>query len=508
MILIYITVAIILIIALIIVIRKHNLKQNNNKRITKKYYPSTQRKYIPLYDKLFFSLIGKYNENKDSTDLRKMLSLYDKYDLYVIPITYNFESFNEVVLTSGLKNIFEEQNIGLIIPETNIYVDEIDDNQSNLFNSIANTNFSFRSIDQELNATALSGILDIKIDGINKLIFWKRDEREISIIPLNHFKDTSKDFPKIDLFVSKFSKLKIKENINSLIADYLSLHWKQSIAEENSTLRISASKIRSNLYNRFLDKEDFEMVNLFKIIENLKPSPQIFYKLTDVSQKDIELKERILKEPIDKIKKDFNYSLEELEQIRDYEIENIIQSIIKNEDLDYKARIFLKTSNLISKVLEEEDLDYSSITIGYAKFFEREINLSVVQLIRKQLGIEMPLFYEKYYPTDKDYIIKMKEDFSIDFNKKEYSGTNYLPPGLGQSLISFKSMANDLNEHFSNSKLLIKNGRTLNAIRNNSAHPKKIVTKKEVTKMKEILVKLYVNKIFDEIIETKKKLRA
>lgn len=126
---------------------------------------------------------------------------------------------------------------------------------------------------------------------------------------------------------------------------------------------------------------------------------------------------------------------------------SIPESIQKKwKSIQYTTNNYLKAaafvSNKMSMFLREID-DYSMYTFPLCKSFETEINLSVVQLIRKELGVLMPIYFSKYC-SEKDDLpyLPSKEIVQtpriIYMNNK--SRGKWLPPGLGESRVVFESM--------------------------------------------------------------------
>ena len=69
--------------------------------------------------------------------------------------------------------------------------------------------------------------------------------------------------------------------------------------------------------------------------------------------------------------------------------------------------------------ITQDRLDYSPSVIGYTKFFEKIINISIVQLIRKEVGIEMPTYFLQYCQLKGEYVVKKKdaEEIGISFQE-------------------------------------------------------------------------------------------
>lgn len=82
---------------------------------------------------------------------------------------------------------------------------------------------------------------------------------------------------------------------------------------------------------------------------------------------------------------------------------------------------------------QDENYDYTSVGICLTKLFEREINLSLVHWIRKELGIHLPIFFNKFDNTvyNAFYVpnnIGLRNPRPIDFNKRKYSTDRWVAP--------------------------------------------------------------------------------
>ena len=67
--------------------------------------------------------------------------------------------------------------------------------------------------------------------------------------------------------------------------------------------------------------------------------------------------------------------------------------------LDFQSQKFWDTYSRLSKFIKSEsreELDYSAFILYLGKIIETELNLSVCQMLRQSMGIEMPTFYNKY----------------------------------------------------------------------------------------------------------------
>ena len=88
----------------------------------------------------------------------------------------------------------------------------------------------------------------------------------------------------------------------------------------------------------------------------------------------------------------------------------------------------------------DDDYDYSTVNMGLSMGFENEINLSIVQWVRLQKGIEMPQYFEKVKPNFTAKIIPHQADPKpIDFNNGYKD--KLFHPELGKSCLATKTVA-------------------------------------------------------------------
>lgn len=137
----------------------------------------------------------------------------------------------------------------------------------------------------------------------------------------------------------------------------------------------------------------------------------------------------------------------------------------KNYDLlAKKSQLFWNSYSRLSKYLDSssrDELDYSAFILYLGKILETELNLSVCQMLRHSMGIDMPIFYNKYcsnasityIPTPKKNIPLNKYIESIDGYRK----LEGVP--LGDLLHAYKTAINletpsDRNWHISNPRKL------------------------------------------------------
>jgi hypothetical protein len=460
--------------------------------------------YNPGYDKLIFSLTGKYlgEETEEFDAIKKK---YFEYDFFAFPIIFSFDLQNRIFGSTDIRERFEKERIGLFVLEMNKYFEDGGDTRLEVFPTFSNTNYSFTSNNQEMCGAALSVILDIEIDGVDKLVVWsKGKETEYTVIPLV---DLEENFD-VNRISDKTKWLSCEKcnNILESLSEYLSLRWEKSTLLENAKLKESADAIRTELYDRFRRIGRSENINFCKLV--VLREPDIAYRLVTSEDLELQIRNSTLTKSLEDLHRDFpEYSIQTLQQWKFNEVDNCLNEILTIKDLDYKSKIFLKSANLVARIMEDDEADYSAVTIGYSKFFEREINLSLVQLIRKEIGIPMPLCFDRYYEVKQDFMVEVREDYNVNFNMKDYLGGNYLPPGLGQSLNTFKKLGPQISAYVPSYLKLVQEGKKLNAIRNRSAHAE-LIGKEDLLNIKEALVSLYVNGIFREMLDTKNSLKT
>lgn len=193
--------------------------------------------------------------------------------------------------------------------------------------------------------------------------------------------------------------------------------------------------------------------------------------------------------------------------------ENITHIHINDSYIEEESKIILDTANVIAGMYLDKEklnrigldkLDFSPLVISLSKFFEIEINLSIVHWIRKKLNIHLPEYFNKYEPDIKAMlqINNINDSFWVNFNKS--SGRNWIAPGLGQSEYSFKKLRgkfkwdNVIKKHKLNTKLLLENWENIRATRNKAAHIE-IINEKDVIKLQRSIILLNNNDIFKKL---------
>lgn len=93
-------------------------------------------------------------------------------------------------------------------------------------------------------------------------------------------------------------------------------------------------------------------------------------------------------------------------------------------ELDFKSKRFWDTYYRLSKAIPDKDvseLDYSAFVLYLGKIVENELNLSVCQMIRNAMGINMPTFYNRYC-VEKGRVDIPTEKMNVPINKHKRNG--------------------------------------------------------------------------------------
>ena len=465
------------------------------------------RPYIPMYAELFFSLAERYKPFKPL--FNQFLKKYNASNCVAFPIIFNQNEVEELLFESNLRKSLHEQGVSLFIFNINAFHDvplNTEMNQEGIDFYTSDTNFSFIPDYHDASASALSILLDIPIDGINKMVVVQKDKPdELIILNMN---EITEDFLVSNVDSMNSFKIHIERPFYYAIAEYLSLQWSVSKLEENKPIKECALEIRSRLYDRY-KIDDSSAINIFKMAAK-SPGPVIMYSKVGPSEEEISIRKIIMWSSYDEIKKLYpSCDKEKYNRIKESELDRKLRDLTSLEGLEYESKIFLKSANAVySMLLQEKDveeMDYSPVAIGYTKFFEKEINVSIVQSIRKDLGIDMPKFFNKYCPVGGTYEVKINDRFKIDYNMKNMKTGSYLAPGLGQTFNALEVEIGNIEGDSNKLNELLSKGRKLNTIRNRAAHPE-LIGKDDLDKIRDIIHKLYLHKVFDELITTKKKL--
>ena len=80
--------------------------------------------------------------------------------------------------------------------------------------------------------------------------------------------------------------------------------------------------------------------------------------------------------------------------------------------------------------------DYTVLCSLIHKVFETEINASVLQLMRKNIDIPMPEFYDKFYPGSKQCYVR-----NVNLNRYlKGDPVKYISPGLGSACFAYQAL--------------------------------------------------------------------
>lgn len=167
---------------------------------------------------------------------------------------------------------------------------------------------------------------------------------------------------------------------------------------------------------------------------------------------------------------------------------------------------------------QDENYDYTSVGICLTKLFEREINLSLVHWIRKNLGIHLPVFFNKFDNTvsNASYVpnnIGLRSPRPINFNKRKYNTDRWIAPGIGESKLCFSSMTSNSNYSgnlsiFNTSDLdnLLPKWESIADLRNTCAHTE-LINKQVVEQIIRILRDLNNFGLFEKTYQLKQTYR-
>lgn len=193
---------------------------------------------------------------------------------------------------------------------------------------------------------------------------------------------------------------------------------------------------------------------------------------------------------------------------------------IEEKYLEYESNIILKTHNKIvqsslgytvDNEFDMTDFDYSPLILCLTKIFEIEINLSIVHWIRKKLKIHLPEYFNKFEPGIDAKLAINKDKFIVNFNEQKEN--KWLPPGLGQSEISFKKLMKDFKksrifrESSLNSEILIYNWEKIRLLRNKAAHTQ-LLKENDLIELQEALNRLINFYIFKSLYYMKNKFKG
>jgi len=187
-----------------------------------------------------------------------------------------------------------------------------------------------------------------------------------------------------------------------------------------------------------------------------------------------------------------------------------MQVAIGSHLLDSESAMMLKTGNKVfSVLLEEGDCDFSPAVLQFAKVFEREINLSLVQWMRACCGVTIPKFFNRVQP---EIVARWG---TLDFNRKQSNGKLLLPT-LGQSVRLYEAYLESPNEGqvplSPSAKSAVSKGNSSNwkklaRIRNDSSHAE-LASLRMAEKVCSIFGEFSKGNLFDDLCKLRGKLNG
>lgn len=148
--------------------------------------------------------------------------------------------------------------------------------------------------------------------------------------------------------------------------------------------------------------------------------------------------------------------------------------------LENNTKNFLQTYMKVSPMLRNVNADNSVLAGLLYHIFESELNASVLQQMRQSLGIEMPLYYNKYDPYKGKVCVQTEY---VEVNLNMYRGERgggykrFVSPGLGNAYYAFDEMLCDypdfmavISDYLNDSEDFASQWRTIFEIRNRECH--------------------------------------
>ncbi len=108
---------------------------------------------------------------------------------------------------------------------------------------------------------------------------------------------------------------------------------------------------------------------------------------------------------------------------------------------DYSKKLFL-TYNKFSEMIEDsnEDIDYSGLTIYLGKIVENELHLSIGQMLRWSMDIDMPMYFNRYC-SERHKVLVPAGNQVVNINKSSSDGGNKGIP-MGTLISVYNTMIN------------------------------------------------------------------
>lgn len=253
---------------------------------------------------------------------------------------------------------------------------------------------------------------------------------------------------------------RIEEEISPILRDYYKIDDEDSymiLTEKLSDSKLYKVRItKGSLPNQFMDLRNYcDNPGLFeKLIEKLqaesvdtsealvesllKISSLMIPKTDDYSlyawaqkeyaEKTIKEEKKKLREVIKRLPEDQTDKILNLYNLIERAYQNVFhahepkQPVMKCANFDRlsdESRRFWNTFARLSGAITEEscdDLDFSAFILYLGKIVEKELNLSIGQMLRQAIGIEMPRYYNRYSP-ERGYFIIPTSRQEINFNQ-------------------------------------------------------------------------------------------
>lgn len=180
--------------------------------------------------------------------------------------------------------------------------------------------------------------------------------------------------------------------------------------------------------------------------------------------------------------------------------------------LEPESSTMLKTAEEVYRVLKDmEQVDYAPAAICYAKAFEKEINLSIVHWAREKLGIQLPQYYNRKQENINAFFTPNFNNNSghpIDLNKgyKE----RWAPPSMGQSelvcigLAQKEAIPSELTD--AQWQSLMQAWTVIRKNRNEASHTQ-VMSKEKMLEIRDSMILLAENGLFENLYQIKNRLR-
>jgi hypothetical protein len=165
--------------------------------------------------------------------------------------------------------------------------------------------------------------------------------------------------------------------------------------------------------------------------------------------------------------------------VRDRHFYRSLHNLYPAFGLEASSYEFIKMGYHLMKYLQGEyklhpvfkSQDYSPGMICFAKAFENEVNLSIVQWIRKLSGIRLPECYCKFDAAKGDLLLAAGKK-QVNVNREDRG--QWLAPGLGESEWLARSLKPPAQFDESNWKDFCGLWKNMIPLRNRTAHPEPV----------------------------------